>query len=334
MPPRPLMNTTTVTMVAPRPAERGFCLGGQNQQLEFGFLFLTRALAAVLLLSAFTDGIAEDLGVVRITTDQAPIQMGEKIIARVKQGEELPVCEIKGDWYCVLPSRGWMNAKLLEYRKPAVAKKQVEKPNQARPATPTAARDVRLDLIKAFRRQNLLEAQAILQTHPEIVSALHMNWTFLHRAAKEDDIRMAALLLANKADINAKDGYGGETPLFYATRQSNKKMMEFLLTKGANVNAKNKIGYTCLHIAACGRGKDFVKILLNHGADVNAKEDRGNTPLHETVESAFTDDLEALLSHGADVNAKNNDGKTPLERAVELRREEKAKMMREYSGKK
>jgi len=57
----------------------------------------------------------KDLGRVIVTTDLAPIQIGKRVIARARKGLELPVVEIKGEWYCVLSTRGWIHSKFIQY---------------------------------------------------------------------------------------------------------------------------------------------------------------------------------------------------------------------------
>ena len=114
---------------------------------------------------------------------------------------------------------------------------------------------------------------------------------------------------------------------FEAKDGSPRKEAELLLAHGADVNAKDDIGYTPLH---CASYKDESELLLTHGADANAKDKEGKTPLHKAA-SADPEDykglgkevikflternlarIEVLLDHGADVNAKDNDGQTPL----------------------
>ncbi|MEH1771269.1 MAG: ankyrin repeat domain-containing protein, partial [Nostoc sp.] len=67
----------------------------------------------------------------------------------------------------------------------------------------------------------------------------------------------------------------GETPLHLAVSQGNKQVVELLIAKGADVNAKNKDGNTPLHLAY---DLDIVKLLIAKGADANAKNNDDMTP--------------------------------------------------------
>ena len=64
--------------------------------------------------------------------------------------------------------------------------------------------------------------------------------------------------------------------------------------------------------AAQDGNTDTVKALLAKGADVNAKDKLGNTALFCAVKSGNIETVQALLAKGADVNAKNIIGEPPL----------------------
>jgi len=87
---------------------------------------------------------------------------------------------------------------------------------------------------------------------------------------------MVELLLANKAEVNAKDN-GGRTPLHSAAESGHKDAVGLLLANGAEVNAKNNYGWTPLKEAADAAAwasayegwyrdlDDVVQLLRQHG---------------------------------------------------------------------
>ena len=56
------------------------------------------------------------------------------------------------------------------------------------------------------------------------------------------------------------------------------KVVQYLIEKGAKIEAENKNKETPLHLASfCGK-KEVVKYLVAKGANKNAKDQYGNTP--------------------------------------------------------
>lgn len=126
-------------------------------------------------------------------------------------------------------------------------------------------------------------------------------------------------LIAKGVDVNAKNKMGG-TPLHEAASQSNKDGVALLIANGADVNAKGQFGRTPLHEATVpvysdrNSRDDVVALLIANGADVNAKGDFGETPLHVAID--IRDVAKLLVAKGVDVNAKDKAGMTPLHKAV------------------
>ena len=56
-----------------------------------------------------------------------------------------------------------------------------------------------------------------------------------------------------------------------ASVQGHKEVVELLLAKGADVNAKTTDGTTALMVASMKDHKEVVETLLDKGADINAK---------------------------------------------------------------
>jgi ankyrin repeat protein len=138
--------------------------------------------------------------------------------------------------------------------------------------------------------------------------------TPLYIAAGRGHKEVAALLIANGADVNAKTNKYGWTPLHRAASEGHKEIVELLIAKGADVNAKKKDGWTPLHYAAT---KEIAELLITEGADVNVMGKHGWTPLHRAASAGYKEIAELLIANGADVNARQgNRGGTPLDFAM------------------
>ncbi|KAM8739646.1 myotrophin [Acanthopagrus latus] len=84
---------------------------------------------------------------------------------------------------------------------------------------------------------------------------------------------------------------GGRMPLHYASDYGQTDVVEFLISKGANVNAVDKHGLTPLMSACYENHISCVKVLLEKGADKDRKGPDG-CRLFEVAESEA---MKALL---------------------------------------
>jgi ankyrin repeat protein len=95
-------------------------------------------------------------------------------------------------------------------------------------------------------------------------------------------------------------------------RKSTSDFIDFVLTNGADLEAKDNNGYTALHCSVSIGNIEMAKLLLEKGADIDAKDFNGNTPLLSEVAKGNIEIVKFLLEKGADIDVKDLDGNTPL----------------------
>ena len=156
----------------------------------------------------------------------------------------------------------------------------------------------------------------------------HDDFTPLFDAAKGNQVEVAGRLIAQGADVNARDRFG-YTPLDVAAIWGQKEVAELLIAQGADVNDMRGAGKTPLH-SISGRelsGRvdpkrlaEVAELLIDKGADINAKDEEGNTPLAAALIHPEGDInmefVELMVAQGADIHTRNRYGYTPLHMAA------------------
>jgi len=88
----------------------------------------------------------------------------------------------------------------------------------------------------------------------------------IHIAAKAGHIEAVKKHLAEGADVNGRGGvFEGDTPLLHAVMNSRKEIAELLISKGADVNAKDADGDTLLDMATRNGLTELAELLRKHG---------------------------------------------------------------------
>lgn len=189
-------------------------------------------------------------------------------------------------------------------------------------------------------------AECLTKIVPDIKLGLHASFIL---ALENNDLKTVRLLLDNQLDPNFLNHHGNPV-LFTSIDTGNLQLIGELLKRGANIEARNKIGLTPLGYALnCLYKKEtsrIVSFLLDHGASILNVDSRGNsaafsirtfipnnerqlirrlwenclfersenddTLLHMAAKFGLNQEISWLIKKGVDANHQNENGDTPL----------------------
>merc|ERR1719273_942730 len=103
--------------------------------------------------------------------------------------------------------------------------------------------------------------------------------------------------------------------MFAASHYGHLTTLEYLISRNADMDARNDLGQTALHVVAhkCQRNpEEIIDCLLEAGIDTEATEDQGYTAMHSAAYFGRIDCVEFLIERGADLEARGHHGFTPL----------------------
>ncbi|HUL81249.1 MAG TPA: ankyrin repeat domain-containing protein, partial [Gammaproteobacteria bacterium] len=154
--------------------------------------------------------------------------------------------------------------------------------------------------------------------------------TALQAVARTGNVRAAQELLDHGATIDARESFGGQTALMWASARRHPEMVELLSANGADVNARSTNRDYQRHVTAEGRPKSLdsggftpllyaarencgacVDVLLKHGADIDLPDPDGVSPLQVAIMNANWDLAKKLIDAGADVDQWDIYGEAP-----------------------
>ncbi|HVY34787.1 MAG TPA: ankyrin repeat domain-containing protein [Caulobacteraceae bacterium] len=168
-----------------------------------------------------------------------------------------------------------------------------------------AAPKADLRLLDAARRDDAIEAKALMTSGANVNARAADGATALHWAAQNDDLALIDALVRKGAKVDAQTDLG-VTPLWIAATNSSAPAVARLLDARANPNLASPTKVTPLMIAAQRGNADAVKALLAHGADPNISETvHGQTALMWAVSGRHPDVVRLLLAAHADVRARS-----------------------------
>ncbi|XP_025053846.1 ankyrin repeat domain-containing protein 17 isoform X7 [Alligator sinensis] len=118
-------------------------------------------------------------------------------------------------------------------------------------------------------------------------------------------------------DIDAQTESNHDTALTLACAGGHEELVQTLLERGANIEHRDKKGFTPLILAATAGHVGVVEILLDNGADIEAQSERTkDTPLSLACSGGRQEVVELLLARGANKEHRNVSDYTPLSLAA------------------
>jgi ankyrin repeat protein len=164
--------------------------------------------------------------------------------------------------------------------------------------------------------QNRLEAVNLFTETGMDPNVAQDGKTVLLEACRRGYSEIGVALIEAGAEINARDSYGVSCLMFSAITGSN-ELIHKLIEKGVEINAQDNYGRSAL-IEALTTENDIpletYKALIDAGADVNVRIEGGLTPIMLAADGN-AEILRLLIDAGAELNASDDGGITVMQRA-------------------
>ena len=128
-------------------------------------------------------------------------------------------------------------------------------------------------------------------------------------------------LLERGLPINGKDN-NDDTPLHLVGSIACCQSLKFLLQKGADIRATNRLGEMVLHSLASSNEiegfEESLNVLIDSGVDINTVDFKGRSAIHHALLSKDTDisGIRTLLKYGANINVKDYRSRNEMHFAV------------------
>lgn len=151
--------------------------------------------------------------------------------------------------------------------------------------------------------------------HIHVIDWILANYPYcvpldIHICCESGCIEGVYFCISKGVNINQKNR-SGWTPLFIATKNNMTHVASLLIANGASANAIN-CRWTSLHMAAFNGNEDICRMLISNGASVDVTDDMGRTAMHFAAKKNRKNIIALLCHYGCNVNSKDNDGFTPL----------------------
>jgi ankyrin repeat protein len=137
----------------------------------------------------------------------------------------------------------------------------------------------------------------------------------LLNAVYNQDLHSVVVLLSRGANVNARDN-NNETPLMFALAGGNDTIIHILLDQGADIKAIDAFGKSVLMHAVINGERDFVYTMITQTEQVNHQDISGYSALIYAVQEDDLEMAQLLVSAGANIELITVVGTTALMHAA------------------
>ncbi len=164
-------------------------------------------------------------------------------------------------------------------------------------------------LINAAGKNNMDVVKLILANTQRIDHKNNEGQTAFMSAIGNNELEVAKEIFENGASIKVKDKKGFD-PGYYVVESFDgnievfKEKFNFLIQNGYRITSKHESGTMLFHSAIAKQNTEILDYLLDKGIDINAKDNDGETALHKAaMQAKNTDILQFLIDAGANKKA-------------------------------
>jgi uncharacterized protein len=170
------------------------------------------------------------------------------------------------------------------------------------------------DFFQAVKLDDSEEISSLLKRglDPNLIEAERGD-TGMILALRENSMKVFDVLLNARGNDLETKARNGDTALMVAAYKGNKRAVEALLGKQAQVN---RPGWTALHYAAAVGRNDIVQLLLDNSAYIDAESPNKTTPIMMAARAGHILTVKLLLDEGADASLKTTEGRTAIDFAT------------------
>lgn len=177
----------------------------------------------------------------------------------------------------------------------------------------------------------------LLKSGADPNAAVKLQETALMTASRTGNVEAAKVLLDAGAKVDAREEWHSQTPLMWAAAYKHPELMQELIQRGADVNARSKTNQWERQVTAEPRDKWLplgamtplmyaaregcvacVRVLADAKADLNAQDLHGVTATLMAIINGHYDVAALLVDRGADPNIADDTGRAPLFSAIDF----------------